>query len=113
MTLVQAPQPPTPIVPAVVAAQNIKSRLTDFWAEAVATYRQCYNQFWFDPNGAAPQDIAAQLGTDAANLHQVSSALYAIIVQAAGSAAGVPATVPTGWTWVDNPDGTATLTQQT
>ena len=55
MTLVQAPQPPTPIVPAVVAAQNIKSRLTDFWAEAVATYRQCYNQFWFDPNGAAPR----------------------------------------------------------
>lgn len=61
-----------PVDPAVEAAEQLKTHLRQTYRYIVAAFTEGAELFWTNPQGIPPADIAAALGTDAAeifNLH--------------------------------------------
>jgi hypothetical protein len=91
----------------VVAATRIVSSANQLNKAMTANYVSSYNAVWHNPT-ATPEQVVAALGTNAAKVFQLSVALCTLLVQA--GATDIPTSVPTGWTYVVNADGTVVLT---
>jgi hypothetical protein len=100
--------PPT-IAPATAAVTTLRTNITNTYNTLLQSYLQGYNLVWRNPK-ATPDLVVAAMGVDAVQLFEVS-ALTAQLLTALG--ATVPLTMPTGWIFVANTDGSVTLTKAT
>lgn len=95
------------VAPEVAATITIKQIATDLYNQMLPKYNLAYNLVWNNPKVAADKVIGA-MGTDAQTLFAVSAGL-AEILTACG--ANVKTTMPSGWTFTANGDGSVTLTK--
>jgi hypothetical protein len=95
--------------PDVAAATQVKVAGNQLFQMMLRSYQSNYNLVWANPN-ATPDTIVAAMGTDAVKLFALSAALAQLLTSA--GAAGIPLTMPAGWTFAPNADGSATLTTQ-
>jgi hypothetical protein len=107
---------PTPTVdPAVQTVQAIKTAIASQFQPILTTYLQNYNAVWRNPK-VAPNLVVAQMGVDAQQLFTVAAMTAQLLVALGCNSPGypvVPTTMPTGWNFVANPDGSVTLTKAT
>ena len=87
------------------AIQIVKNS-NQLFQQLVSQYQQAYNNVWNNP-GATPDTIVAALGTNAQKIFMASAGLAAYLNSLG---AGVVATMPSGWNYVANTDGSVTLT---
>ena len=92
----------------VAAANQIKQAGNLLFQSMVRTYIGNFRQVWNNPLVTPPQIVAA-MGADAVKLFTLSAGLAQLL--AAAGATDIPMTMPTGWSFAANPDGSATLTQ--
>ena len=86
---------------AVVAAGN------SLFTQMAAIYQRSYNLVWANP-ATTPDKVVAAMGTQAQKVFALSAALAAFLVTAGATA--IPTTMPAGWNFVANADGSVTLT---
>src|SRR5450759_617570 len=114
MALITEPSSPTVATTAGQVAANLRAGCTAFFKYAKAMYVSQYRQFWNTPN-VTPEENAAALATDAAALFARSAQLAQLLADSApspASLAGVPMSVPDGFGYMANQDGTVTITRQ-
>ncbi len=95
--------------PDAAAATQVKVAGNQLFQMMLRTYVSSYNQVWNNPLATPPQIVAA-MGTDAVKLFTLSAVLAQLLTTA--GATGIPLTMPTGWSFVPNDDGSVTLTRQ-
>ena len=95
------------VAPEIAAATTIRQIATDLYNQMLPKYNLAYNLVWNNPKVTADKVIGA-MGTDAQTLFAVSAGL-AEILTACG--ANVNTTMPSGWTFTANADGSVTLTK--
>ncbi len=95
--------------PDVAAATQVKVAGNQLFQMMLRSYQGSYNLVWTNPN-ATPDKIVTAMGTDAVKLFTLSAALAQLLTSA--GATGIPLTMPAGWTFTANDDGSATLTTQ-
>ena len=103
-----SPFNPTPVAPEVAAAQNVKLIGNQLFNQMVKSYMVAFNLVWNNPN-ATPDKVVTAMGVDAQKVFALSGALATYLVNA--GATGIPTTMPTGWNYVANNDGSVTLTK--
>jgi hypothetical protein len=100
--------------PQQIAAQVIAGG-NGLFNQIVAAYLRQYNAVWNNPN-ASPDLIVAAMGTQAVAVFEKSAATAAYLVaMGAVDAEGkptIPTTMPAGWNFQANADGSVTLTKQ-
>ncbi len=100
--------------PEVVCAQTMMQHLNEELSRMVANYMTHYNAVWKNP-AATPDKIVAAFGSQGQALFAKAAATAAYLVaMGAVDATGkptIPTTMPTGWNYVANADGSVTLTK--
>jgi hypothetical protein len=96
-----------PSDPAAAAAGQIIQSANFLWNLLTQRYVAAYNVLWNNPR-ATPQQVVAALGTQAVLIFTRSAELAAFL--AGAGVTGIPLTVPAGWSYTANPDGSITLT---
>ena len=71
-------------------------------------YLQAYNKVWNNKN-ATPDQVVAQMGSNAQAVFALSAQLASLLVAAGVS--GIPTAMPTGWNYTAGASGTVTLTK--
>ncbi len=107
MTLFNPDQPT--IAPELKAANFILISSNNLYQQMISTYNDLYNRVWANPN-ATPDLIVAAMGANAVQVFNTSASL-ATYLNSLG--AGVVATMPSGWDYTANADGSVTLTPVT
>ena len=97
---------PTIVSPAQMAANQILRFGNQTVKQLTQFYTANYNAVWANPN-ATPPEVVTAMGTNAVKVFEASGSL-AIFLNSLG--ADVVATMPTGWNFVANEDGSVTLT---
>lgn len=101
----------TPIIPTPTTAQQVAdsvlSSSDDLYTQMLETYTANYAAVWLNPH---PDQVVAAMGTNAAKLFKLSAALGAYL---AAAGAQVPLTMPKGWNYEEDTDGTVVLTPAT
>ena len=99
---------PLPVIPPEII---IASRITNdaLWTlnTLKANYLQSYNSVWNNPD-ATPDKIVAAFGTSAVELFTISAATAQLLY--ACGITDIPLTMPSGWNFQANQDGSITLT---
>lgn len=102
-----------PVAPAMQTANQIIQSGNQLFQQMVRSYTQAYNQVWNNPQ-ATPVAIVAALGTNAQRVFALSAGLAAYLVGAgAVDSTGrptIPTTMPAGFNYQANSDGSVTLT---
>lgn len=93
------------------AAKRAAERLTELtritYMQMVMAFNQGSNMFWNNVNGATPQDIAAELGTNAKEIFELHSKLGQLIASVKPEAIAEGSSVVGQFTM--NEDGTVTI----
>jgi len=96
----------TAVTPAQREAAKIRADAFENFSRLVAAYEYGLKQFWDNPN-ATPAEIAAALGTDAAEVFQLHGTLATVIRQVKPNA-DISSASDYG-TYTVNADGTVTV----
>lgn len=97
----------TPPSPAQDAADSIRLQIKSTWNRVLMSHQRGMASLWEDlPEGTTPQDVLDELGTDAADVFTLSTALATLIGTIDPDAV---VGVPEGVTVTVNDDGTVTL----
>jgi hypothetical protein len=89
------------------AAAQVLGLSNQMYNQMVRKYTKAYDLVWNNPN-ATPDKIVASMGTNAVKIFESSAAMGQLLKNAG---ADVPTTMPTGWNFQANPDGSVTLTK--
>ena len=102
--------PPAQTTPDVMAANQVKQMGNRLYNTMVQSYTQAYRLVWNNPN-ATPVQVVTAMGTEAQKIFTLSGALGAYLHNA--GATDIPLKMPEGFNYVENPDGSVTLTVAT
>jgi hypothetical protein len=100
--------PITPVSPPLDAANRVKTSGNQLYKQMVNVYTSHYNLVWNNPK-ATPDKIVSAMGTDAQKIFAASAGLAQYLV--ALGVTGIQTTMPSGWTYTANADGSVTLTE--
>lgn len=111
-------QPFTPVVTPMPVAQTAANMLlsagNQLYQQMLRQYISSYNRVWHNPL-ATPDAIVAAMGTNANFLFTLSAGMAAYLVSAGAVDSDgiptIPVTMPSGWNYQANPDGSVTLTK--
>jgi hypothetical protein len=98
------PIPPTPLELQVRSAKN---RIQQQYESLVRCLKEIGDMVWKNTLKKTPQEVVAAFGTDAVQLFQISGLVRQLIQTVSGQEP--PPTMPAGWGFTANPDGTVTL----
>lgn len=97
--------------PAKITAERLLSMTKQTFDQMVMAFNEGSIMFWENRMGASPEDIAAELGTDAAELFSLHAKLGSLILQVN------PDSIEKGLSvvgnFITNQDGTITVTPKT
>ena len=110
--------PFTPNVNPVPVAQTIANQIimsgNQLYQQMLRQYTNSYNQVWDNPM-ATPDVIVAAMGTNAQKVFTLAAGMAAYLVSAGAvdstGAPIIPVTMPSGWNYQANSDGSVTLTK--
>ena len=98
----------TPVLPTPTAEQLVVDQLLAsgdaLFAQMLETYTTNYDAVWLNPH---PDRVVAAMGTNAAKVFRLSAALGAYLT--AAGATVIPLTMPPGWNYQENADGSVAL----
>ena len=99
---------PVPVVlPEVQIANQIINGGNALFSKLLKQYTRSYDTVWNNQVASADKIVAA-MGTNAQRVFALSADLANFLVTA--GATDIPTTMPSGWNYVPNPDGSVTLT---
>lgn len=88
---------------------RIEAHIARLWADLQIRQQDGMDDFWNNPDGLTPQQVADAFGTDAKKLFDFNAALVNFLV-AQGMADGVAPTIRLPkFEYTVNPDGTVTI----
>lgn len=96
----------SPVARAEQVARKLRLDLNVFADSVVKQYKACYDAIWQDEDPAA---VVAAMGTDAVKMFSLSIAIGQVL-EAAGITE-ITTSVPAGYSWQANPDGSVTITK--
>ena len=102
-----------PLDPATIAANQVKLSGNQLFKTMLNVYTNNFNAVWNNPN-ATPDKVVSAFGTEAQKVFALSAGLAAYLVSA-GAVDGsgnptIPTTMPAGWNYSANADGSIVLT---
>jgi hypothetical protein len=99
-----------PAAPAVVAAATLVQNSNQLYAQLTDSFWTNYNLVWNNPY-ATPDLVVTALGVNGQMVFMASAGL-ADYMNAMGADPQLPNTLPPGWNYQANADGSVTLTAQ-
>ena len=100
------PSPPVPV--ARLAADRLINQTRMTYQQMVQAFNQGAKLFWNNPNGASPQDISSELGTNAKEIFELHYKLGQLIGSVKPEAIAEGVGIVGNFTM--NEDGTVTIT---
>ena len=99
--------PAPPPAPQVAAAQLIYDS-NELFQKLIESFNDNYNLVWNNPS-ATPPEVVTALGVNGLLVFEASAGL-ATYLNSLGASPALPTSIPTGWNFQANPDGSVTLT---
>ena len=101
--------PPNSLTPAQSAANQVVMLISQTFNTRVRNFRQAYATVWNNPAVTAMEVVAA-MGNQAVRIF-TASATEATLLNSYQPSLNLPTTIPAGYTFTGEVDGTATLTK--
>lgn len=102
-------QPPVQLTPAQQAANTVVQIISQTFQIRVQNFKRASSAVWNNPN-ATPMDVVAAMGTQAVAIF-TASGQEATLLNMFLPSLNLPTTIPAGFAFVSNPDGSAVLTK--